>query len=286
VPSPTDILFKDFLPEVDNVLAGVTSASFGEMERAGHKLSAYCEHAILLIPVVMRDATTEILLIKASSIQPDDLFLLKSFSRLYRNFVSLLFESERDPLTGLYNRRLLETRLDTVMRESERRHNLLRGGGTAPVTAAPMKHYLAVLDIDKFKRVNDTLGHLFGDEIILLVSRIMQETFRGNDTLFRFGGDEFVVILLASSRENAKAAFNRFRAKVAEQQFPQIGHVTVSMGFTQIENSGPLSNLIGRADHALYQAKLDGRNCVRDYEDLAARGADSQPLENREAEFF
>jgi GGDEF domain-containing protein len=117
-----------------------------------------------------------------------------SILRIYRNFHGLLDYSERDTLTGLLNRKTFdEAFLKTAhegavsMGESEgdRRH-----GG-----AGPVKHWLGVVDIDHFKQVNDRFGHLIGDEVLLLVARILRSTFRFQDRLYRFGGEEFVVLL-------------------------------------------------------------------------------------------
>ena len=133
--------------------------------------------------------------------------------------------------------------------------------------------HLAVLDIDSFKRINDQFGHPYGDEVLVLLARLMGECFRDNDVTFRFGGEEFLVILPNTDLQDAEIVLERFRAKVEAFHFSQVGCVTVSIGFTKLlaGDSGPAA--FGRADQALYVAKQSGRNQVQCYELLVAKGA-------------
>lgn len=179
------------------------------------------------------------------------------------NHVSLLDYGERDTLTGLMNRRTLEV---TFQSTRERARLASRDGDS------PLPTWLGVVDVDRFKNVNDRFGHLFGDEVLLLVSRLMRENFRGADQLFRFGGEEFCIILDRSPDAGAGAAFERLRAAIELHPFPQIGRVTVSLGFTQIELVEAAASAFERADAALYFAKNHGRNQVQSYERLLAAG--------------
>jgi diguanylate cyclase (GGDEF)-like protein len=138
--------------------------------------------------------------------------------------------------------------------------------------------WLCVVDIDHFKRVNDSFGHLFGDEVLLRMGDLMRKTFRGGDRLFRFGGEEFVVILNAEDEALAATSFNRFRNSVEKHEFPQVGKVTCSIGFTAVTNMDVPTDVVGRADEALYFAKEHGRNQVCCYERLVAEGAIAQPV--------
>lgn len=272
---------------LDDPQGALSPAHVREMLSNGHSLVMTQQHTTLLLPVMNRDILAEILVVRSETIRPEGIFLLQSFARLYRNFLSLINENEQDPLTGLYNRRVLDTRLSSVLRMAEERHRLMRprklNVGDRPL---PTRHYLAVFDIDKFKRINDSLGHLFGDEIILLMSNLMKEIFRGDDTLFRYGGDEFVVILVADDREGAHAALERFRERVAEHRFPQLDQITASIGFVEIQAGELPSNVIGKADQALYQAKSEGRNRVCYYDDVLAHGDTQLPIEHMDAEMF
>jgi diguanylate cyclase (GGDEF)-like protein len=140
------------------------------------------------------------------------------------------------------------------------------------VAAAAEPSWLGVVDIDKFKSINDNYGHLFGDEVLLLVARIMKQTFRGADQLFRFCGEEFVVVLDRATAEGAHIAFERLRAAIEKHAFPQVGKVTISLGYTEINPKDAPSTCVERADAALYYAKEHGRNNVRNHEELVAAG--------------
>lgn len=259
-----------------------------QMLRGGYCLDRGDDHTSLLLPVLVREALAEVVVLRAPSIPPEAVSLLRGFTRLYRNFVALISEGERDPLTGLLNRRVLETRLTSVAREHERRGSVtpLRAGQDRRTDACPGPNFIAILDIDHFKRVNDTFGHLFGDEVILLVSQLMREVFRDDDMLFRYGGEEFVAILTTPCREGARSALERFRERVAARRFPQLEQVTVSVGFAEMHGRELPAAVIARADRALYCAKDDGRNRVYDYDALAAQGRFAEGKVGNEVELF
>ena len=143
-----------------------------------------------------------------------------------------------------------------------------------------------MIDIDHFKQVNDRYGHLFGDEMLILLADTMRRSFRRRDKLFRFGGEEFVVILRHAGEQRAQQVFERFRLAVMDREFPQLGRMTVSIGYTRIRAFDTPSNLIGRADEALYYAKRHGRNQLRCYEVLAETGHVAARVMNTEAELF
>lgn len=194
-------------------------------------------------------------------------------ARMYGNQIKLLDYSELDTLTRLLNRKTFDETFDRLLTASsmdvpddgfEDRRNGLDEGTPA---------WLCVVDIDHFKRVNDSFGHLFGDEVLLRMGELMRKTFRGGDRLFRFGGEEFVVILNAENEALAEVGFNRFRASVEKHEFPQVGKVTCSIGFTAVSTMDVPTDVVGRADEALYYAKEHGRNQVCCYERLVVEGA-------------
>jgi diguanylate cyclase (GGDEF)-like protein len=188
--------------------------------------------------------------------------LIDGLLRIYRNFLSVLEESQKDKLTGLFNRRTFEARFQ----------NLLDGMVAVNAQSVPSNRrlpgdddevWLAMVDIDNFKRINDTYGHLYGDEVLILVARFMRSVFRDHDLLFRFGGEEFAVLLQAPDQDTARRVFERFRQALADHVFPQVGQVTTSIGVTAMSGSEPVpAVLIGRADSALYYAKGRGKNRV------------------------
>lgn len=217
-------------------------------------------------------------LLEINSVADSDMerSLISSLLKVYSNYLVLLDESETDTLTGLLNRRTFDTNIEKIIAErsepdesqpgSHPRHPVRR------VEGAELPHWLAIIDIDHFKRINDEFGHLYGDEVLLLLSRIMRRVFRQRDKLFRFGGEEFIVVLDRTSEESAKAVLERFRTAIEQYHFPQLGKVTISIGFVRLDKADVPSAIIGRADQALYYAKHHGRNRIYFYEDLVNSG--------------
>jgi len=143
-----------------------------------------------------------------------------------------------------------------------------------------------VVDIDHFKQVNDQYGHLYGDEVLILMANILRASFRSHDRVFRFGGEEFVILLRSTTYVDACKIFDRFRQHVEEYDFPQVGKVTVSLGFVGISHETPVV-ILGHADQALYHAKKNGRNRVCFYDDLVTSGVLSSEIStNDTVEFF
>jgi diguanylate cyclase (GGDEF)-like protein len=186
--------------------------------------------------------------------------LLSDLCGIYRNLVILHDSKERDLLTKLPNRQSLDARLLQVCKH-------YRDYQVIDITHKN-NSWIAILDIDHFKRVNDNFGHLYGDEVLLIFSQLMEKCFRYNDFLFRFGGEEFVIILNLASQEMAVAVFNRFRDMVANYKFPTVGQVTVSIGLTRVDSLSIPTTQLDHADKALYYAKDSGRNQVVLYEDM------------------
>lgn len=208
---------------------------------------------------------------------------------VYRNFQNLLDYSERDSLTGLLNRKTFDDNFSKILRTSaiqSSQSNLAEDDPERRNYDVEKQHWLAVLDIDHFKRVNDTFGHLYGDEVLILIANIMRSSFRPSDKLFRFGGEEFVILLRSTSEEDAQMIFDRFRHNVEEYAFPQVGRVTVSIGFAHIDPFEPAVGIMGRADQALYFAKSNGRNRTCHYEKLVKNGDLKVEHSNDDVEFF
>ncbi len=199
----------------------------------------------------------------------------------YLNFLSLLDDNERDMLTGLLNRKTFDMRISKILTTLQSQDH------RATDKSATDKFCLAALDIDHFKHVNDTFGHVYGDEVLLIFSNLMKMTFRDNDLLFRFGGEEFVVLLANTDIAHAHIALERFRAVVENKKFPQLGQVTVSIGVALISSGEMPRTTMDRADQALYFAKHNGRNQIRVYEDLVKQGLlKEQNIQTGEIELF
>lgn len=232
---------------------------------------------IHLFPVESgRDLLGLLVIQTLSALQERDISLVRSVLRILRNHVELLDYGERDTLTQLLNRKTFESRFGKLRARLASRSG--RDG--------KQESWLAVLDIDKFKSINDAYGHLFGDEVLLLLSQLMQQCFRGADQLFRFGGEEFVIVLDDATDAGAQIAYERMRLAAATFNFPQVGRVTVSIGYSRIrEDDGPASS-IERADAALYYAKRHGRDQVCNFEALVGNGALRAKTAGGDAELF
>jgi diguanylate cyclase (GGDEF)-like protein len=201
---------------------------------------------------------------------------------VYCNFQNALDYGERDTLTGLLNRKTFDERfyksvqtLAPAGEEPDRRHKGNDG-----------RRWVGMIDIDFFKAVNDRFGHLIGDEVLLLLSRLMGASLRTQDELYRFGGEEFVVVLACADADDAMQVFERLRGEAEDFNFPQVGHVTISVGFTEIFPGDSASSALGRADRAMYRAKAKGRNQVQDHERLVAQGELAEPERAGEIELF
>ena len=124
---------------------------------------------------------------------------------------------------------------------------------------------LAVLDLDRFKDVNDRYGHRVGDKLLRSVANVAADRFRSTDTFARYGGEEFVVLLPETSRDDALRLCEDFRLRIATAAFQTQGEaipVTVSIGLARYRDGETLEGLFERADSALYKAKAAGRNCI------------------------
>jgi diguanylate cyclase (GGDEF)-like protein len=225
---------------------------------------------VTLFPMMSETGAVGVIEIETTrTIGPKTRRLVFGVLRIYRNVQSLLDYSERDTLTGLLNRKIFDDSfykvsslplLEAKLEEGERRH------------AHGSRYWLGVIDIDHFKAVNDRFGHLIGDEVLLLLSRIMRGCFRYSDQLYRFGGEEFVVLLLCHDEADASGALERFRRVVGEYPFPQAGTITVSIGFTAIDVGDTPAAAFERADRAVYHAKHHGRDQVANHAQLTRQG--------------
>ena len=190
--------------------------------------------------------------------------------RLYLNFQSLLDYGERDALTELLNRKTFDGAFLKATVEQKRLEDTLTDARRTPTKAG--NYWLAMIDIDHFKCVNDNFGHLIGDEVLLLLARLMRACFRHHDRLYRFGGEEFVALMHCDSEQDAYTVLERLRVTTEQHQFPQVGAITISVGFSEVMPGDTPSGAIERADKAVYYAKEHGRNQVCSFAALVAQG--------------
>lgn len=218
-------------------------------------------------------------------LEPDALVSIQQILEVYQNLQSLFDYGEKDTLTDLLNRKTFDRAFSRAATELTATAYLgqfeRRQGDTS------LGFWLAMLDVDHFKKVNDNYGHLIGDEVLLLLANLMRDSFRFDDQLYRFGGEEFVVLMRHANQADAAMALNRFRVAVEQHVFPQVGTITVSIGFCPLIVNDTPSSAIGRADKAVYYVKGNGRNQVCNYDQLVADGYVLEVSEDvNEADFF
>ena len=218
----------------------------------------------IIFPVRGTRGVIGLLVIDCHSANAETLYMIEALSQVWKSQQFLHDRNEHDVLTGLLNRQALETRMPRLFAADP--SNLQSTSGT------PACKCLAILDLDKFKEVNDKFGHLFGDEVLVHFARLMNKSFRTYDDLFRYGGEEFVAILHNVELEKALSILERFRNAVEMYDYPQVGKKTVSIGVIQITSGEMPSTLLDRADKALYYAKQNGRNRICAYEHLVTSG--------------
>jgi len=186
----------------------------------------------------------------------DELLILWSFLDVdkevkYREELKLL--ASTDPMTKLLNRRFFPEMADGIIELSKRKH---------------LSTSVLMLDIDKFKSINDTYGHKVGDDVIIAFSQTLKKMTRKSDLLCRWGGEEFIVLLPNTNLDGAYTTATKIRQNIASLKFTleeqKSLQFTVSIGVSEIhiEQKESLESAINRADSALYRAKESGRNRV------------------------
>lgn len=155
--------------------------------------------------------------------------------------------SKLDALTKVFNRRALIQYLEEVTAKEDLKYEL----------------HLLMLDIDDFKTINDTYGHIAGDKILIFIANILRKTLRDGDKIFRYGGEEFIIILNRINSESCLDITNRLLHLIRSNQLIYKGSsltVTMSIGATKYHRGDTPENIIARADKALYKSKKNGKN--------------------------
>lgn len=161
--------------------------------------------------------------------------------------------ASRDALTQLPNRRAL---MDQLVQESARMERR---------SAEQNELCISMLDIDHFKRINDTWGHDAGDAVLMQVSQVLEQALRQGDFVGRFGGEEFVILLPESTLAAAMQVAERVQTRISELTFPELPdgtRITVSQGICTHKPGDKIEVTLKHADEALYRAKGQGRNCI------------------------
>jgi diguanylate cyclase (GGDEF)-like protein len=251
-----------------------------------HFYSTPTEAGLLLIFPLMssRAGRNYIQLWINSELSKMDHHMVAGVLQIYRNFVGVMQHAQTDQLTGLANRKTFDECVarvhELIPTEAESIANERRAAKT-------LNYWLIMVDIDHFKSVNDRFGHLYGDEVLVILSQLMQASFRESDLIFRFGGEEFVLIIRCADHAACLLTLERFRLRVEQRAIPQVGHITVSMGVTRMERKTFAATMVDHADQALYHSKRHGRNQVTFFEDLVSQGlATLEDIQTDEIAFF
>ncbi len=243
----------------DNVTRTLESA-YGKTNEYGQTLSRYQDRLTpdlnteqLNLLIVDLNSTTTHMAKNNRHLLRDLNDSREEISSLKKQLQEMKKQVKTDSLTALANRKAFFEQIS----EMEANGDFLHG-----------KHSLLMLDIDHFKKVNDTFGHLFGDKVIKAVAMVLKKNTKGKDLAARFGGEEFIVLLPDTGIEGARVVAETIRqtiegASIINPNNKQIvSKVTISIGMTEMLDEDDFESMIVRADKALYAAKENGRNQV------------------------
>jgi len=157
-------------------------------------------------------------------------------------------QSNKDVLTNIYNRKFFNEKLDELLSLHNR---------------YSYKFSFLIFDIDNFKSINDTYGHIIGDKVLVDLTSLVSLYIRSNDYFFRIGGEEFVILLSQTTFEKAQNVANKIRL-IIEKDLKSLENkkITVSIGLTQVKQEDSVQSIYKRADDLLYKAKEQGKNRV------------------------
>jgi diguanylate cyclase (GGDEF)-like protein len=214
------------------------------------------------------------------SLTDGELETINLLLRVFRNMYHLLAYSDRDGLTGLFNRKSLDDtfysavleELDEGAVESALDQDAKVTPGQERRHRVPPNYWLGTVSVDHFGAIGEKNGHLIAEEVLLLVARILNNTFRTYDRIYRLGGEQFAVLMHCPDEALVLAAFERFRANMDKFNFPQAGHVTACGGFTRISAEDSPSTALERAERAVDYAQHHDGNKVFSYGELVRKG--------------
>jgi diguanylate cyclase (GGDEF)-like protein len=217
-----------------------------------------------------------------SALDADQLQAVAELYRVFLNMYNLLAYSDRDALTGLLNRKSLDDTFYSAVLD-ELGEGAEDGSAAKPLESAvtpgqerrhrvPPNYWLGTVTVDSFGQINDKNSHLIAEEVLLLVARIMNNTFRTYDRIYRFGGENFAVLMHCPDEALVLAAFERFRVNMEKFNFPQVGRVTACSGFTRISADDSPSTALERAERAVDFGRRNGQNKVFSHIDLVRKG--------------
>jgi len=259
-----------------------------EKPEGGSAQISLTDGLLSVMTLLQSRATVTYLVIKTQNgINPLNIQMMEGMLQIYRNFCQLLQESQTDSLTGLANRKTFDECFSRVYElqpfEDDSAPVVVEKRKASPATT----YWLAMIDIDHFKSVNDRFGHLYGDEVLILMAHLLRGALRNDDLVFRFGGEEFVLMIRCQGRTEAAGLLERLRRSVEAQDIPQVGHVTISIGATEMVRNTFAGTLLDYADKALYYSKQNGRNRLTFFEDMVSQGlAEREATQSGDVDFF
>lgn len=238
-----------------------------EFTHSGGDLSSYTKNLNHFAKILDTSASSETMSIEVQKIISNTHSMQKSQERLAAQMSNIMLEVESlrkeleqvkeesltDSLTGILNRKAFDATLEQAIQKAYEEKS---------------PFCLLMLDIDHFKKFNDTFGHLIGDKVLRLVAAILKHSLKGKDIAARYGGEEFALILPQTALKDALIVAEQVRKAISSGELKgrdnsqDYGRVTVSVGVAQFHINEHPENLIQRADQALYFAKEQGRNRV------------------------
>ena len=213
-------------------------------------------------------------------LKPEQQATTDALLHVFRNMYRLLAYSDRDALTGLLNRKALDDTFYSAVLEELGESIQAQQAAPAPTDASgqerrhrvPPNYWLGSVSVDGFDQINDKYGNLVAEDVLLLVARIMRNTFRTYDRLYRLGGDKFAVLMHCPEEALVLAAFERFRVNVEKFKTAQVGSVTICAGFSRVSAEDSPDSTLARAERAVDFCQSSGANQVASHGELVRRG--------------
>ena len=223
------------------------------------------------LPICLQDRPVGAIAITSGELKSEEQVLLNAFCRIFENYLAILHENETDKLTGLLNRQTFDKKLRLLLEKQIVKQHKTNKNDENRNRQADATSWLAIVDIDHFKMVNDQYGHVCGDEVLLVLAQKMKSFFRSTDLIFRFGGEEFVLVFEPTDFASIETKLKGFLAFIRETKFPFINQLTLSIGLSRISLYDFPISVIENADRALYYAKQNGRDQLCFYDELISK---------------
>jgi len=232
-------------PDINEVMLAKTVKTIKEVNNVSRKIKQESENLIEEVTPLQTEEMKEIIMHFSAE-------LIQKINRLEETVRSLEHELDKayqelliDPLTKVYNRKALNKDLNEILEKGKNKDlNLV----------------IAVVDLDKFKEINDKYGHLVGDFVLIKIADIIKKLIRKENKIYRYGGDEFIIIFNRTALNEVKPIIQRIVKKIESTLLKykdDLIKITVSIGLSQHKKGDTFEEIIKRADNALYQAKIN-----------------------------